>query len=66
VGAGRLRRAVRGCAFLSALGGLVGVLLAFYITFAGAYAALSPLNLLIFLSMWLVPTYLISGWVNRY
>ena len=66
VGAGRLRRAVRATAVLASLGGFIGVLLAFYITFMQAYASLAPLNLLVFLFMWLVPTYLISGWVNRY
>ena len=40
--------------------------LAYYITSAGAYASLAPLNLLVFQVMWLVPTVLISGWVNKY
>lgn len=66
VGSGRLHKAVRGSAALTVLGAAIGVLLAFYITFSGAYTALSPLNLLVFLAMWLVPTWLISGWVNRY
>ena len=66
VGAGRLRRAVRSCAVLASLGAFIGVLLAFYITFMQSYASLSPTNLLVFLFMWLVPTWLISGWVNRY
>ena len=66
VGSGRLRRAVRSTAVLTSLGAFIGVLLAFYITFMQSYASLSPLNLLVFLFMWLVPTYLISGWVNRF
>ena len=66
VGAGRLRWAVRLSASLASLGAFIGVLLAFYITFMQSYASLSPVNLLVFLFMWLVPTWLISGWVNRY
>lgn len=66
VGAGRLRKAVQSSAALTSLGAFIGVLLAFYITFSGSYASLSPFNLLVFLTMWLVPTWLISGWVNRY
>ena len=66
VGGQRLRRAVRASAVLASVGAFIGVLLAFYLTFSGAYSSLSPANLLVFLLMWLVPTPLISGWVNRY
>ena len=66
VGAARLRRAVRLSAVLASVGAAVGVLLTYYITSAGAYASLSPANLLVFQLMWLVPTVLISGWVNKY
>lgn len=66
VGAQRLRLAVRLSAAITAVGGAVGALLAFYLTFVEAYASLSPVNLLIFLVMWMVPTLLISGWVDRY
>ena len=66
VGARRLRKAVRLSAGLTCLGSCVGVLLAFYLTFMGAYLALSPFALLVFLAMWLVPTVLISHWVTQY
>lgn len=66
VGGKRLRRAVRFSAVLASVGSAVGALLAFYLTFVESYGALSPLNLLVFLLMWLIPTLLISGWVNRY
>ena len=66
VGAARLRRAVRASALLASLGAVVGLVLAFYLTFVGAYASLSAANLLVFLIMWLVPTPLISGMVNKY
>ena len=66
VGAARLRRAVRISALLASLGAVAGLLLAFYLTFVGSYASLSAGNLLVFLVMWLVPTPLISGMVNKY
>ena len=66
MGGRRLRQAVQGSAALASVGSAVGVLLAFYLTFVESYVSLSPANLLIFMVMWLVPTLLISGWVNRY
>lgn len=66
VGGKRLRLAVRISTALACLGSCVGVLLAFYLTFMAAYDSLTPFNLLVFLGMWLVPTILISNWVNRY
>ena len=66
VGAKRLRTAVRASAWLTCLGSCAGTVLAFYLTFMAAYTSLTPLNLLVFLLMWLVPTVLISNWVNRY
>ena len=66
VGAQRLRRATRLSCALTCLGSVVGVLLAFYLTVSLAFTSLSAVNMLIFQLMWLVPTYLISGWVNKY
>jgi hypothetical protein len=66
VGAKRLCLAARFNSILGAVGAVVGVLLTFYLTAQQAFASLSVLSLLVFLLMWLVPTLLISGWVNRY
>ena len=66
VGAALLRRAVRTAAVLACLGAVAGLLLAFYLTFVCSYASLSAANLLVFLLMWLVPTPLIAGMVNKY
>ena len=66
VGAGRLRAAVRLSAGLACLGSAVGALLGFYLTFVAAYASLTAMNVMLFLFMWLVPTPLISNWVDRY
>lgn len=66
VGGRRLRSAVRFSTVLTCLGSAVGALLGFYLTFVAAYASLTPMNVMLFLLMWLVPTPLISGWVDRY
>ena len=66
VGAKRLRAAVRAAAVLSVLGSLVGLLLAFYLTFLGAWQSITPAQMTLFLLAWTVPPLLISGWVNRY
>lgn len=66
VGAHRLYLATRINSVLSMVGSVLGVLITFYLTAQAAFASLSVFNLLVFLLMWLVPTLLISGWVNRY
>ncbi|NCB62137.1 MAG: hypothetical protein EOM52_00735 [Clostridia bacterium] len=66
VGATRLRAAVHISTAISLIGSLVGLLLAFYLTYVAAYTSISAAQLTVFLLAWLVPTYLISGWVNRY
>lgn len=66
VGSRRLRSSVRLNAILASLGSAVGVLMAFYLSFMGAFASLSPANLLIFLLAWLVPVLLVSGWADRF
>ena len=45
---------------------MVGALLGFYLTLMGAYHSLSPLNILFFLVMWLVPILLVSNGVDKF
>ena len=66
VGAKRLGTATRLSAALAAVGSVVGVMIAFYLTSQMAFGSLSVVNLLLFLLLWLVPTLLISGWVGKY
>ena len=66
VGGKRLRAAVVLGAGLACLGSVLGLLLTFYLTFVDAYSSLGALSLLAFCAAWLVPTWLISGWVNQY
>ena len=66
VGGRRLRNTVRANAVLTVLASLAGILLAFYLTFVRAYFSLAPLNVLVFLVMWLVPILLTSAGVDKY
>ena len=51
---------------LTILASVVGLVLAFYLTFIGAFLSLSSLNMLLFLLLWLVPVLLISLWTTQY
>lgn len=66
VGCRRLRWATRLSLGFSLAGAVLGILLTWFITYTGAYEALSPVNFLIFMLAWLVPELLIAGWVNQY
>ncbi len=41
-------------------------MLGYYLTTVQAFVSLTPTNVLLFLALWLIPTLLISGNVNRY
>lgn len=66
IGGCRLRTAARLGTLLSVLGGLLGMVLTFYLTFADAYHSLSPAALLVFLFAWLLPQLVLGDWVTRY
>lgn len=66
IGSRRMRRAVRDGTVLSWLGGLSGLLLAYYFTSVGVFAALSALNFLCFLLLWLLTVLLLAGLVRHY
>ena len=51
---------------LSILASVVGLVLAVYLTFIGAFLSLSSLNMLLFLLLWLVPNLLISVTVDKF
>ena len=46
-------------AVLGILGSAAGTLLAFYLVFLGSYELLTPLSLVVFLLLWLVPVLLV-------
>ena len=66
IGSRRLRSAVRSGTWLCYLGAAVGLFLTYYLTSAGSYATLSPLHMLGFLALWLLPTLLLSGLVKYF
>ena len=45
---------------------LCGVLLAYYLTSVGNFAVLTPLAMVVFLLLWLLPTLLIAGLVRHF
>ena len=66
VGSHRLCRAARRGVGLSLLGSATGTLLAFYMAFLGKYSLMTPLALLAFLLLWVLPVLLMSDWAGRY
>ena len=54
-GSRRLCHIVRIGNFLSMLSSIFGVLVGFYLTFTGSYAVLTPVSLLTYLLLWVVP-----------
>ena len=61
----RLRRATRVGAVLCCVSSVLGLLLTGYLVFVSAYGSLSPLNLLLYLLMWLLPVWLLTAWAHR-
>lgn len=66
IGCRRLRSAARIGTWLCYLGAAVGLFLTYYLISAGSYATLSPLYMLGFLALWLLPTLLLSGLVKHF
>lgn len=66
VGSRRMCTAARRGTGLSLLGSAVGTLLAFYMTSLGEYRLLTPLSLVAFLLLWVLPVLVMSDRVGRY
>ena len=66
VGARRLRLAVRLNTTLACVSSVLGLLLSAYLTGVGAFASIAPVNLLIYLVLWLLPAWFITGWADQY
>ena len=62
----RLRWANRLGAVIMCVGSTVGLLLAYYLISLDAATSLSPLNLLVYLLIWLAPIWFLSGWAHRF
>ena len=65
VGSQRMVRAVRRCLMLAMFSSVCGTLLAFYMMFLSAYTLLTPLTLLVFQGLWLLPVWLFTDWTGR-
>lgn len=66
LGSRRMVRAVRTATVLGYIGSLCGVLLSYYLTSVGNFAVLTPLAMVVFLLLWLLPTLLIAGLVRHF
>ncbi len=66
VGAKRLRMATRTGVLLCTLASILGIFLTGYLTSVEAYTSASPLNLLIFLVLWLLPVWFLTEWSHRF
>lgn len=66
IGSRRMVRTVKLTTILAYAGGLCGLLLSYYLTHGGNFGSLSVLYMLIFLALWLLPTWLLSGLVKHY
>ena len=66
VGSKRLVHAVRVAAVLSLGSSAMSALLAFYLTFVGAYSALTPVSMLLYLLLWALAALIEGFWADRY
>lgn len=66
IGSRRLCSAARRCTVLSLLGSAAGTLLSYYLAMTGSFALMSPVTLLVFLLLWVLPVLLLSGWTGRF
>ena len=51
---------------MSLLGSAAGTLLSYYLAMTGSFALMSPVTLLVFLLLWVLPVLLLSGWTGRF
>lgn len=66
IGVKRMVKAVRTSMILSYLGSIVGILLTYYLTSVASYGTLTPLYMLAYGVLWLLPTLLLSGTVKHF
>ena len=65
-GSRRAVKAVRTATILGYIGAAVGVALAYYLTSIGNFALLTPIAMVVFQLLWLLPTLLLAGLVKHY
>ena len=65
-GSRRAVKAVRTATILSYIGAAAGVALAYYLTSVGNFALMTPIAMVVFQVLWLLPTLLLAGLVKHY
>ena len=65
-GSRRAVKAVRTATILGYIGAAVGVALAYYLTSIGNFALLTPIAMVVYQLLWLLPTLLLAGLVKHY
>ena len=65
-GSRRAVKAVRTSTLLSYFGALAGIALVYYLTSVGNFALLTPLAMVLYQALWLLPTLLLAGLVRHY
>ncbi len=66
VGARRLRRCTQLGAVLCCVSAALGIMVSAYLVSVEAFVSLSPLNLLVYMFMWLLPVWFLTDWAPRY
>lgn len=61
----KLRRATIRNICLSAISSFIGMFLMFYLTFMQRPILVTPHTVFVYMMMWMIPTYLLSGWVKK-
>ena len=65
-GSRRAVKAIRTATILSYIGAAAGVALAYYLTSVGNFALLTPIAMVLYQVLWLLPTLLLAGLVKHY
>ena len=64
---GRILRTVTGISpLINLVGGLVGIVLMFLLTWLGAMSAVTAMNMLLFALVWALPSIILTSWLGRY
>ncbi len=66
IGSRRMTKAVRLSTWITYIGAVCGLLLSYYLTNVGNFEALSSLRMVVFMLLWTLPTFLLSGLIKHY
>ncbi|MEA4964947.1 MAG: hypothetical protein VB055_03860 [Oscillospiraceae bacterium] len=66
VGARILRLVTGVSTAINVAGGVIGLLLMFFLTYLGAQSAVTAMNMLLFALVWALPSLILTNWAGRY